>query len=223
MEVGVLFSNGGILALNKPAGLISQGPGKGKFPELWEVVRSRYKGGNIAHRIDQFTSGINLAGTSRQQIGYLMCNWHQITKKVYLAIAKSPTWDEKIVDKPLKGKAAVTSFQVLERCGSVALIRCELVQNGRTHQIRRHLKLVGSPIVGDQKYGGPATKIRDGQLLHAWRIEVRLPDESGKKPGLWTTIQAPIPDDFRSYGFNWSLWDEEAKTTLETWPVKIRS
>src|SRR3989344_879467 len=193
MEIGVLFEKDGILALNKPAGVITQGPGGGKLLELWEMMRSHYSGGNIAHRIDQYTSGINLAGVSRRQVGYLMRNWHQITKKIYLAIAKSPDWDEKVVDKPIGGKSAVTSFRVLERCGSVALLRCELVQNGRTHQIRRHLKSVGSPIVGDRKYGGPATTARAGQLLHAWRMEIRLPDENGKPSEGWTPIQSPIP------------------------------
>jgi len=223
MKIGMLFEKDGILALNKPAGVITQGPGGGKLLELWEVVRSRYNRGSIAHRIDQYTSGINLAGVSRRQVGYLMRNWHQITHKVYLAIAKSPVWDEKVVSKPIGGKSAITSFQVLERCGSVALLRCELVQNGRTHQIRRHLKSVGSPVVGDRKYGGPATTARAGQLLHAWRMEIRLPNENGKPGTEWTIVQSPIPDDFKTYGFNWSQWDEGANEVLETWPIEIRS
>lgn len=220
MEVGVLFSVGGILALNKPVGMCSQGPKTSDIPELWELLRTFHPGGHVAHRIDQFTSGINLAGASRRQISYLMCNWHQITRKTYLAVIVSPVWDEKVVDTPLKGKSAVTSFKILERSGKFALVQCQLIQNGRTHQIRRHLKSIGSPIVGDQKYKGPTTTTRAGQLLHAWRMEFRAPDESGK-PGAWVSIQAPIPGDFRQFGFNWEQWDAQANTTIDAWDVPM--
>jgi len=216
MEVGVLFSKDGILALNKPAGMCSQGPKTSDIPELWELLRIHHPGGHVAHRIDQFTSGVNLAGVSHQQVGYLMRNWHQITHKSYLAVINNPTWSEKVVDAPVKGKSAITAFTVLERSGSLTLIQCQLVQNGRTHQIRRHLKSIGAPIVGDQKYNGPTTTARPGQLLHAWRVEIQLPDDSGM-PGAWTTIQAPIPDDFKQFGFGWSRWDANANIALETW------
>lgn len=218
MEVGVLFSLGGILALNKPVGMCSQGPKTSGIPELWELLRTFHPGGHVAHRIDQFTSGINLAGVSRQQIGYLMRNWHQITRKTYLAVIVGPVWEEIVVDTPLKGKSAVTSFKILERSGKFALVQCQLIQNGRTHQIRRHLKSIGAPIVGDQKYKGPTTTTRAGQLLHAWRMEFRPPNESGK-PGDWVSIQAPIPSDFKQFGFNWEQWDARADATIDAWDV----
>ena len=219
MEVGVLFSKDSILALNKPAGMISQGPKTSDIPELWELFRTYYPNGHIAHRIDQFTSGINLAGASRSQISYLMGNWHQITRKSYLAVTSNPMmWSEKVVDTPLKGKSAATAFTVLEKSGLLTLVQCQLIQNGRMHQIRKHLKSIGLPIVGDQKYNGPKTRARFGQLLHAWRIEIQLPNDSGN-PGSWATIQAPIPDDFKQFGFNWNQWDSQCNSALEYWPV----
>ena len=135
-----------------------------------------------------------------------------------MAIINNPPWNEKVVSKSLKGKSAVTAFTVLERSGSFTIVQCQLVQNGRMHQIRRHLKSIGSPIVGDQKYNGPKTQVRSGQLLHAWRMEFRLPDDSGN-PSDWATIQAPIPNDFKQFDFNWSHWDINANDVLETWAV----
>lgn len=219
MNVGVLFSHDGILALNKPPGMCSQGPKTSDIPEVWELVRMYHPEGHVVHRIDRFTSGVNLVGASRRQIRYLMMNWHEITRKSYLAIIRNPAWNERTVSTPIGGKSATTAFTVLERCGVFALVRCELVQNGRTHQIRRHLKSIGCPIVGDCKYGGSRTNARAGQLLHAWRLEVRLPDEAGNPSSSWTTIQAPIPDDFKRFGFNWSRWDVQANVVSEVWPV----
>lgn len=89
MEVGVLFSSDGILALNKPPGMCSQGPKTSDIPELWELLRTHHPGGHVAHRIDQYTSGINLAGASKRQISYLMRNWHQITRKNYLSVSST--------------------------------------------------------------------------------------------------------------------------------------
>ena len=61
MEVGVLMLNGGFLAFNKPAGMCSQGPMTCNIPELWELIKTRYRKGSIAHRIDKFTPGIRIS------------------------------------------------------------------------------------------------------------------------------------------------------------------
>jgi len=49
-------------------------------------------------------------------------------------------------------------------------------------------------------------------------MEVRLPDDSGN-PDSWATIQAPIPNDFKQFNFNWNRWDTNANGVLETWLV----
>ena len=50
------------------------------------------------------------------------------------------------------GRRAVTEYCVLERFGAYTYIECAL-QTGRTHQIRVHMKQMGHPVVGDEKYG----------------------------------------------------------------------
>lgn len=218
MEVGLLFSRNGFLALNKPAGMCTwSNPHEHStdVPQLWELIAMHHKKGRHAHRIDQFTSGINLAGTSETPIRRLMCNWHDNTKKFYLAIIENPMWVEKIIDFPINnGESATTKFTVIERSKPFALVQCELVESGRYHQIRQHLMWIKSPIVGDLKYGGLKTNARPGQMLHAWLMKVRFPDDQ-----FWTSIQAPIPDDFKQFNFNWDRWNAKANQTLGTWKV----
>lgn len=218
MEVGLLLSRNGFLALNKPAGMCTwSNPREHStdVPQLWELIMMRHRKGRHAHRIDQFTSGINLAGISENPVRCLMYNWHTITKKHYLAIIENPEWDKKVIDMPLNGdQSATTSFTVVERSNSFALVQCQLVENGRYHQIRQHLMWLKSPIVGDLKYGGLKTDVRAGQMLHAWRMKVLLPGDR-----FWTSIQAPIPEDFKQFNFDWERWNTGANSTLGTWEV----
>lgn len=219
MEVGLLFAKNGFLALNKPAGMCTWNKTQkhsSNIPQLWEMIQMRHKRGWFAHRIDRFTSGINLAGVSEYQVRYLMSNWHNITKKYYLAIIENPTWEMKIVDTPVNdGESATTKFTVLERSNLFALVQCQLVEHGRTHQIRQHLQSIGFPILGDTKYNGQKVNAREGQLLHAWRIEFKLPGSSYA----WTSVQAPIPSDFKEFNFPWNRWNFNASPVLETWEV----
>lgn len=205
-KVGVLFSFcDDFFALNKPAGVCSQGPKTGRLYEIWELARLRFPetGAHVVHRIDRWTSGINCIGVSRRMRGYIMGNWHKITKKVYLAIISAPEWVEKVVSDPINSKSATTSFKVLGvfewNSQNLAVVRCELVHSGRTHQIRKHLKSLGHPIVDDTKYNGICAGMRKGQLLHAWQMEIKMPrgGESFQGIGENVKIQAPIPEDFK--------------------------
>lgn len=87
-------------------------------------------------------------------------------------------------------KVMRTRFQVERRLGDAALVRAFL-STGRTHQIRLHLAHLGHPLLGDLKYGGPATW-RDRpipyHLLHALRLELPHP-----RTGAWLTLVAPAP------------------------------
>ena len=64
------------------------------------------------------------------------------------------------------GKDAVTHFNVIERFENFTLIEC-ILETGRTHQIRVHMKYIGYPLAGDPKYGPRKTLEVGGQLLHA--------------------------------------------------------
>ena len=226
MIIDILSKNGDILAINKPAGLIvqsDQGPPKGyTLPILDALVQRRFpNGGNIGHRIDRFTSGLLLIGTTGHAVTYLRRRWHTVTRqKCYLAMLQDPQWDTITVSEPIDNQPASTAFTVLERSNSLALVQCELLVSGRTHQIRKHALHINCPVIGDRKYGNDSRIGRKGQFLHAWKIGLRFPDSSYEPSDEWTTIQAPIAPDFRQFhGFNWSHWNTGANARIETWIV----
>lgn len=214
----VIFSQGGVVAINKPAGVSVEGGARHThLPEVWQMARHWYSDGSPAHRIDKFTSGVLLLSARTEVQRYLQRQWHDITEKLYLAVIIVPMWSERTVTADVDGKWAQTQFTVLQRAGQFALVRCQLMRSGRRHQIRQHLGRLGHPIVGDKMYGGlPIQDGRPGQYLHAWRMRVRLPDEKFQ-PGEWTTIQAKLPEDFLKFGFNVDEIDAGATPLLITW------
>ncbi len=226
MIIDILSKFGDILALNKPAGLIVQCdqnlPDGYTLPILDQMVQQRFPdGGNIGHRIDRVTSGVLLVGTTGRAVTYLRRRWHTVTKKKrYLAMMRDPQWDTTSVSEPIDNQPASTSFTVLERSGPLALVQCELIVAGRTHQIRKHAVHIHCPVVGDRKYGNDPRVGRKGQFLHAWKISLNLPDDSYEPTDEWVTIQAPIAPDFRQFhGFNWTNWNTDASSRTGTWIV----
>ena len=93
------------------------------------------------------------------------------------------------------GKEARTRYRVVEKFGAperpfASLVECRL-ETGRTHQIRVHLASLGTPIVGDFKYGGAESRgrgdIADKLHLHARQIDIARPD------GGRLNVTAPLP------------------------------
>ena len=85
---------------------------------------------------------------------------------------------------------ARTHFRVIERFDGYTLVECKL-ETGRTHQIRVHMRYIGHPVAGDEKYGYRKTLKTGGQLLHAHQLEFIHPRTKEK-----IVVEAPLPDDF---------------------------
>lgn len=202
----------GIMAFDKPAGMDTNsrsGQWTSGYPNLVESVYARYPYCRFLNRIDLPTSGLVLFAEDAEMRGYLSRIWQahdgghaDKRRKIYLCRTQTPPWSEFVADRDIPGKGpACTAFKVTynDMTTGTSLLQAELVSHGRTHQIRRHLKMEGLPILGDLTYKGPPS---DRLHLHAWRNEVVL--EDGR---VWKA-EAPIPE-----------WGLPGDPPLDEWQV----
>ena len=223
----VIYDDGDVIALNKPADLASQGGTKMKrhIDGLLDVLKN--KEGvrpRLVHRLDKDTSGVLLLARSAQAARVLGDSFKgRDVKKIYWAIvAPTPAQPngtiraslykaegnrrEKVVVDDEQGKRAKTDYTVLENVGDQAAFVAFWPRTGRMHQIRVHAQLIGCPIVGDAKYGGTTGKIGGMELakrmhLHARRIILPHPMRKGV-----LDITAPLSPElvatWKGFGFN---------------------
>ncbi len=213
----VIYEDAQILALNKPAGLSSQG-GRAQAHTLDELLWAFAKRGKarprLIHRLDRDTSGVILTARTKPAAGFLgKAVMERRFEKTYLAIAApgSPEPASGEISEPLRreeigreaymricrpdhpdAELARTHYRTLVSTPEAALVELTPV-TGRMHQLRVHLAHLGRPIVGDVRYGG-AVSLGVGPvkrlMLHALRLKFPHPE------GGTTTIEAPPPEDF---------------------------
>jgi 23S rRNA pseudouridine1911/1915/1917 synthase len=205
-QLSILYQDRDLIAINKPAGLLSVGSGKDKEPHALGILRDQLSRRNKpiklwpVHRIDRDTSGVLLFATSREMREAVMQGWKS-AEKDYLAIVEGcPQPAGGTIDQPLRldpeiyqmhvgphpdARRAVTHFTT-ERCaGQRTLLRVEL-ETGRQHQIRAHLAWLGHPVVGDQRYGTAGPRMG----LHAVRLNIANPATNKR-----LEFETPAPAD----------------------------
>lgn len=245
MELDIVFEDESILIINKPAGMVvhpGSGNYSGTLlngvswylqkqnPGISEEVLPRF---GLVHRIDKNTSGLLVLAKTDKAMRHLAKQFfdHTIDRK-YVALVWGDVQQDKgtivaHVGRHLRfrklfeaypegdhGKEAITHYSVIERFGYVTLVECVL-ETGRTHQIRVHMKYIGHPLFSDDFYGGD--KIVKGtvftrykqfvencfaicprQALHARRLGFIHP-ESGKE----MLFEAPLPRDMAEVIEKW--------------------
>jgi tRNA pseudouridine32 synthase/23S rRNA pseudouridine746 synthase len=212
----VIAEDADILALNKPAGLSSQG-GRGQVHTLDELLYAFAKAsGNrprLVHRLDRDTSGVILTARTKPVAAFLgKALMGKRFRKTYWAIVapSAPDPASGVIDAALRrdesGREAVmrvcaddhpsaetarSRYRTLAQGAGAALLELS-PDTGRMHQLRVHLAHIGRPIVGDAKYGGALMFGGVGAprlMLHAAALE--FPHPSGGR----RRLTAPPPAD----------------------------
>ncbi len=246
IPLDIVYEDEHLLVVNKPAGLVVH-PGHGNYSgTLVNALAYHFRDNpnydvndprmGLVHRIDKDTSGLLVVAKTpdaKTSLGKQFFN--KTTKREYVAIVWGvPTPQtgriEGNIGRSLKdrlqmavfpdgdyGKHAVTHYQVIEPLGHVAMVKCVL-ETGRTHQIRVHMKHIGHPLFNDARYGGDqilrgtnSGKYRQfidncfavcpRQALHARTLGFVHP-HTGEE----MFFSAPIPDDINSLIERWRTY-----------------
>src|SRR5690606_27129010 len=212
----VIYEDAQVLALNKPAGLSSQG-GRGQVHTLDELLWAFAKPGKarprLIHRLDRDTSGVILTAKTKPAAGALgKALMGRRFTKTYLALVGpgAPVPPSGVIDTHLRreeigreaymrvcaadhpaAEHAVSRYRTLAKTAEAALVELQ-PQTGRMHQLRVHLASIERPILGDVRYGGALTaagKAVPRLMLHAAALSFPHPDGGLKR------LEAPVPPD----------------------------
>lgn len=184
MPLNIVYEDTDLMVVNKPAGMVVHpGSGnysgtllngvswylQQQHPEINENILPRF---GLVHRIDKNTSGLLVLAKTDNAMRHLARQFFDHTvKRKYMALV----WGDLEQDSGTiiahvgrhqrfrklfeaypegdHGKEAITHYRVLERFGYVTLVEC-ILETGRTHQIRVHMKHIGHPLFSDDFYGG---------------------------------------------------------------------
>jgi len=213
----VLHRDDAVIVLNKPPGLPVQG-GSGTERHLDGLLDALRFGSEVrprlVHRLDKDTSGVLvIARTAAAAVFLTRAFREKTTRKIYwalvvglpklrqgridLALAKLPGREgERVRADSEGGKRAVTYYHVVDSAGAKASWLALLPITGRTHQLRAHCAAIGTPILGDAKYGAAAAHLAG--VPGAKRVQLHARALSIPHPlGGTLRVAAPLPRHMR--------------------------
>lgn len=196
-KIEVLKKSGGILVVNKPAGLVTNDSAKSLEVRLQRELRNPEI--CAVHRLDRETSGcVIFAKNAAAKAEMIPIFKDQQVVKIYRAIVNGRVSDQlQTITRDIDGESATTLVNVLDRSRLASYLELR-IKTGRTHQIRKHLAAVRHPVLGDKGYAGSKgladiLRTLPRQMLHAYHLVLPIPG----KPDKPLRVTAPVPDDFR--------------------------
>ncbi|HEY1301332.1 MAG TPA: RluA family pseudouridine synthase [Stellaceae bacterium] len=221
----VLHRDAAVIVLDKPPGLAVQGGTRterhldGMLDALRFEAAERPR---LVHRLDKETSGVLVLARTAAAAAFLTRAFRdKTTRKIYwalvagrpqpargrigLALAKraGPT-GERVRADPDDGVQAVTWYSTIDSAGGKASWVALLPVTGRTHQLRAHCAAIGTPILGDAKYGDGASHLAGlpaAGRLHLHARTLSIPHPLGGR----LEVTAPLPphmrQSWRFFGF----------------------
>ena len=257
IDLQIVYEDESLMVINKPAGMVVHpGSGnysgtllngvafylQQKLPDITEAVLPRF---GLVHRIDKNTSGLLVLAKTHKAMRHLAKQFfdHSV-KRQYLALV----WGDVKADEGTiiahvgrhqrfrklfeaypdgeYGKEAITHFKVLERLGYVTVVECVL-ETGRTHQIRVHMKYMGHPLFNDDFYGGDRIvkgtvfakykqfvdncfQLCKRQALHARTLGFIHPETEKEM-----FFESPLPKDMEAVIAKWSNYSKTKNIEVE--------
>ncbi len=201
MTLSILFQTASVCVVDKPSGMAVHRGYDNDGPFVLQTLRDQL-GRHVypVHRLDRATSGVLVMALDAETAGQLGAAFTEgQVEKQYVAIVRGRPPAEGLIDhdvpKSEDGERvrAVTAFRTLGTSGRFSLVECRPL-TGRYHQIRRHMKHLSHPLVGDVNYGkGDINRLFRSEYglsrlaLHASRLTA---------PSVALDVAAPLPSDF---------------------------
>ncbi len=250
MELNIVYEDADLMIVNKPAGMVvhpGSGNYSGTLingvafylqqtnPAISEDLLPRF---GLVHRIDKNTTGLLVLAKTDKAMRQLAKQFFDHTvKRQYIALVWGDVQNDtgtirahvgrnvrfrklfEAYPDGENGKEAITHYTVLERFGYVTLVQCVL-ETGRTHQIRVHMKYIGHPLFNDDTYGGDKivkgtvfTKYKQfvdncfaickRQALHAKTLGFVHPSTGEEK-----LFESSLPDDMEQVIEKWRKYSQ---------------
>ena len=117
------------------------------------------------------------------------------------------------------GKPAVTHYKVLERYGYTTLVEC-ILETGRTHQIRAHMKHIGHPLFGDERYGG--TEILRGERTASYKAYIQNCFKLCPRQALHAKTLGFVHPIYGVQMDFTSEWPDDMKALIDKWRKYIK-
>ena len=212
VDIPVFFEDDHLLVVDKPAGLVVHPAPGHEHGTLAQLLAGKAGGGEdewragIVHRLDRDTTGLMVVAKTGEAHRLLKdAIQSRDVRREYTALVEGrPPSRSGTIDAPIgrdrrvrtristdtsEPREARTHFEIVSELAATTLLRVVL-ETGRTHQIRVHLKEIGHPVCGDPEYGRPGMLGLERQFLHASRLAFSHPI-SGEP----LDLVSPLPPD----------------------------
>ncbi|WP_283635945.1 RluA family pseudouridine synthase [Aquaticitalea lipolytica] len=255
IPLDIVYEDDELLVINKAAGMVVH-PGHGNYSgtlinalvyHFENLPNNSSERPGLVHRIDKDTSGLLvIAKTEKAMTNLSKQFFNKTSQREYVAIVWGNIEEDEgtiegnigrhpknrlqntvfFDDDEDKGKPAVTHYKVIERLGYVTLVSC-ILETGRTHQIRVHMKHIGHTLFNDERYGGERIlkgttftkykqfvdncfKVLPRQALHAKTLGFKHP-----KTGEFLSFNSELPEDMQQCIEKWRNYAKHQDMELE--------
>ena len=255
IPLDIVYEDDELLVINKAAGMVVH-PGHGNYSgtlinalvyHFENLPNNSSERPGLVHRIDKDTSGLLvIAKTEKAMTNLSKQFFNKTSQREYVAIVWGNIEEDEgtiegnigrhpknrlqnavfLDDDEDKGKPAVTHYKVIERLGYVTLVSC-ILETGRTHQIRVHMKHIGHTLFNDERYGGERIlkgttftkykqfvencfKVLPRQALHAKTLGFKHP-----KTGEFLSFNSELPEDMQQCIEKWRNYAKHQDMELE--------